>query len=208
MDPNQQPQAPQQPNQNQYDYILNSPTPKKPSVMNMGGGQKSRKLVSIIFVLVVVTAALVGFAIFRSATKKDYSTYKALLNSQTEIVRIADLGVSKARRAAIKNYVASIKSVTTSEKNDTLAYLKTSNVNVDEKALALKKDADNDKALATAEQANQYDEKLTSILNTLIIAYQKDIKSLGGSITTKSERTLVTTLQNNAKVIANAPKSE
>ncbi len=206
MDPNQLP--PQQPMQNQYDYILNSQTPtKKPMAFGTGGGQKQRILVSVIFIVVVLIVVMIGFAVFQSATKKDYSGYKTALEQQTEIIRIADLGATKARTASVKNYASSVKSITSSEKADTASFLKSASVKVDEKVLAQKKDESNDKLLATAEQANQYDEKLISILNGLVVAYQKNIKSLPAA-TTKSEKALVTTLQNNAKVLANTPASQ
>ena len=205
MDPNQLP--PQQPMQNQYDYILNSQTPnKKPMAFGTGGGQKQRILVSVIFVVVVLLIVVVGFTVFQAATKKDYSTYKTALEQQTEIVRIAELGANKARTVSVKNYASSIKLITASEKADTASFLKSVNVKVDEKVLALKKDESNDKLLATAEQTNQYDEKLITLLNGLVVAYQKNIKSLPAA-TTKAEKALVQTLQNNAKVLTNAPAS-
>ncbi len=210
MDPNQYPQTPQpQPQQTpgQFDYILNAQAPKKASAFGGGGGQKQKILMSIIFVVVILMVAVIGFSLFTSATKKDYGTYRTLLEKQTEIIRITDLGSTKARTVSVKNYTVSIKSVTASEKNDTAAFLKSAGVKIDEKSLAAKKDGNNDKALATAEQANQYDEKLIAIINTLVIDYQKDIKLLGSNVSTKTERALVTTLQNNAKVLANAPKT-
>lgn len=211
MDPNQYPQTSQDPQQStpgRFDYILNAEAPKKAKLFGSGNGgnQKQRTLISVIFVLAVVSVAIIGFGVFSSLTKKDYSAYKTLLEKQTEIIRIADLGSVKSRTVSVKNYVASIKSVTVSEKNDTAAFLKAAHVKIDEKALAAKSDANNDKALTTAEHANQYDEKLAEIINTLIIDYQKDIASLGNSVSTKTERALVTTLQTNAKVLANAPK--
>jgi len=206
MDPNQLP--PQQPVQNQYDYILNSQsTNKRPAAFGTGGGQKQRILVSIIFIVVVLIIVIVGFAVFQSATKKDYSGYKTALEQQTEIIRIADLGAAKARTASVKNYASSVKSITSSEKTDTAAFLKGASVKIDEKAIALKRDASNDKLLETAEQAKQYDEKLISILNGLVITYQKNTKTLP-TPTTKAEKALVTTLQNNAKVLANIPASK
>lgn len=203
MDPNQLP--PQQPVQNQFDYILNAPTPKKtPLAFGTGGNQKQRILVSIIFVVVVLIIVLVGFVIFRSVTKKDYTSYKSAVDQQTEIIRIADLGSTKARTASVKNYASSVRLITTSEKSETVSFLKNSGLKIDEKALALKKDGNNDTLLASAEQANQYDEKLVAILNGLVVTYQKNIKSLPAA-TTKSEKALATTLQNNAKVLANIP---
>ncbi len=205
MDPNQIPQ-----NTGQYDYILNAPTPKKANFFSGGknGGKKQTILYSIIFVLVIVTIFVVVLSVFISANKKDYTLYKKILDEQTEIIRITDLGYAKARSASIKNYATSIKSITTSEKTDTLAYLKGAGIKIDEKVLASKKDTNNDKTLTAAEQANQYDEKLTLVLNTLVISYQKDIKTLGTDVSTKTERALISTLQANAKVIANTPKTQ
>lgn len=203
MDPQYAPQAPQ----NQYDF-LNSPQtgPKKPFMT--GGNPKQKVLLSVIFIVVVVVILIIAFAVFRSLTAKDYSAYKSLINKQTEIIRIADAGISKARDTSVKNYVSTVGAVTESEKSDTLAFAKIAGVNINEKQLAAAKDADNDKLLADAEKNNQYDQKLVELLNKLVISYQKDVKSAATAATGKKEKALVIKLQNNALVIANTPAKQ
>jgi hypothetical protein len=203
MDPNQYPQ--QAPPQNQFDYILNSTPQGRKGGFIGGGNQKQKILLSVIFVLVVLVIIVVGFSVFKSLTKKDYSAYKTAIEQQTEIIRIADQGVAKARTQSVKNYASTIRSVTTSEKADTASFLKSSKIKVDEKALAAKKDANTDKQLTTAEQANQYDEKLVAILNGLVAEYQKGLKTFP-TATTKSEKALVAKLLYDAKILVNVQK--
>ena len=200
MDPQYVPSAPQ----NNYDFLSEQPgNTKKPF---LGSGNPKRKmLLSVLFIMGVLLIAVVVLVIFRSLTKKDYSVYKSLVIQQNEIVRIAGLGVTKARDSSVKNYSSTIYSVTLSEKNSTTAFVTKAGVKINEKELGLSKDADNDKLLAAAGSSNQYDQKLFELLNTLVSNYQKDIKAAASNVTTKSEKTIVVTLQNNANIIANAP---
>ena len=188
--------------QNQFDFLNQQPVNQKKPLMT-GGNQKQRMLVFGVFVLVVLLLVVVAVVVFRNLTKKDYSAYKDLVGQQTEIVRIASAGTAKARDTSVKNYAATIASVTQSEKNDTLTFAKKVGVSINEKELDSAKDASNDKALAAAESSNQYDQKLVDLLNSLIVTYQKDIQAVAGNVTTKSEKAVVVKLQANAKVIAN-----
>jgi len=200
MDPSYQPPA----QQNPYDFLNNQPSNQRRQLFT-SNNPKQKMLVSILFVAGVIFLLVVVLVVFRSLTKKDYSVYNTMLKKQTEIIRLANTGSTKARDSSVKNYTATIYQVTTSEKTSTLAFVKKNGVKVNEKALDAAKDANNDKALTAAESANQYDQKLSELLNSLIISYQKDIQASAQKVSTKSEKTLVTTLQNNAKIIANAP---
>ncbi len=201
MDPQYAPTPPQ----NNYDFLNTQPNAKKP----FGGGRnpKQNLLVSVIFIVVVLVVLVIAFIVFRSLTKKDYSVYKSLVTQQTEIARIAGMGIAKARDSSVKSYAATIYSVTQSEKNDTLAFAKLAGLKISDKELATSAGTNNDSQLTAAEASNQYDQKLTDILDKLIIAYQKDVQTLTAGANSKSEKAIVVKLQNNAKVIANAPVS-
>lgn len=200
MDPQYAPTPPQ----NQFDFLNAQPAKQKKSFLS-SNNPKQKMLISVLFVLAVLIIAIIAVVVFRSLTKKDYSVYKSLVTQQNEIVRIAAVGVTKARDTSVKNYAATIGAVTLTEKNDTLAFARKAGVKINDKDLEAAKDAANDKALATAETNNQYDQKLVELLNSLVIAYQKDIQSAATGVTTKSEKAVVVKLQNNAKIIANAP---
>ncbi|NBU34115.1 hypothetical protein EB118_03830 [bacterium] len=201
MDPQQN--LPLQPNQ--YDFLNSQPAKNKSPFS--GGSQKQKTLIFILFLLFVTTVIVTALVVFRQITKKDYSLYKQLLQQQTEIIRIADAGTTKAKDISVKNYSATLATVTKSEKNDTLAYLNLANVKINTKILDATKDANNDKLLSSAEANNQYDAKLTELLNSLVSAYQKDINSASVSSASKTEKALVIKLQNNAKIlVGTAPK--
>ena len=201
MDPNYMPQ----PQQNPYDFLNAQPTQQKRPLLG-GNNPKQRMLISVLFVLGVLFAVIIAIVVFRSVTAKDYSVYKDLVLKQTEIIRIADQGAVKARDANTKNYAATIKSVTQSEKNETLAFVGKVGLKINDKQLALAKDTDNDKTLSNAESSNQYDQAFTTLLNELIVDYQKNISAAADGVSTKTEKAIVTALQYNATVIANAPK--
>ncbi len=195
-----QPNAPAPP-PNQYDYILNQPAaPKRPSML---GGTNGSPIVKVVFVLIILTAAIAVFSVYTNLTKKDYSPVLNLAERQAEIVRVADLGLLSARDPNTLNYVASIRNITASENNDTVAFLKKHNLKVTPAKLALKKDTSIDKALATAKQDNTYDGVLIGKLNGLVYDYQKATKNVSGTNDTRSEKTLFATLYANSRIVDN-----
>ena len=168
-----------------------------------GGGPKDRKLISVVFVLVVIVLVVIAYSVFQNLTGKNYSSYLSLVAKQTELARIADIGANKARTGSVKNYAATIRAISQSEKAETIAFLKKKNQKITEKALLASKDTATDKSLALAEQTSNYDEKFISTINSLVLEYQKSVKSLPTTGLTKSEKKLVLDLQTDAKVIAN-----
>jgi hypothetical protein len=189
------------PQQNPYDYILNPAKPqKKPFLF---GGGKPNKLVMALFVLGVLLLVVIAYSAFVSLTSKSYDAVVGLAQRQEEIIRIADLGLSDANDPSTLTYVSTIRNITLSEQQDTLAFLNKKDVKINEKQLALKKDTSTDKALEAAVQNNTYDQVLLSKLNNELSAYQKAQKNVDGINDTKSEKALFATLSSNAKIIAN-----
>lgn len=190
---------------NPYDYILNPQSAPKKSPFN-ANTPKSKILLSIIFIMVVITLIVVGFSVIKALTKKDYSAYQELLKKQATIIHVADAGLAKAKTVAVRNYVSTIKSVTTTEEDATMKFLSGAGKGLKDREVLALVDTSNDKKLTAAEQTNNYDETLTTTLNALIVEYQKSIKEQSPNATTKKEKTLMTLLLNNAQVIANAKK--
>ncbi len=198
--PQQQPLAP-----NPYDYLNTSPQRRNA----FGGGDPKKKLImSVAFVAIVLLVVGIGLAIILSLGKKDYTSFKNVLYTQNEITRIANTATTKARTPVTRQFVATIFYSTSTEKTQTQEILKKGGVKITDKQLAAKKDADNDKALEAAEQANRYDEKVTEILNTLLLKYSKDIKEAKAIASTKAEKELIAQLQKNILIIAGTPTAE
>jgi hypothetical protein len=198
--PQQQPIAP-----NPYDYLNTSPQRRA----SFGGGDPKKKLImSVAFVAIVLLVVGIGLSIILSLGKKDYTPFKNALYTQNEIIRIADAATTKARTPTTRQFVATILYATSTEKAQTQEILKKGGVKITDKQLAAKKNADNDKALETAEQANRYDEKVTEVLNTLLLQYSKDIKEAKAIASTKTEKELIATLQKNILIIAGTTKTE
>jgi len=196
MPPNQQPnQQPQ--GSNPYDFILNPSAPPKKGPFN---GSKHTKLISVAFIGIILVVVMIGISVITSLGNKNYNSLLELAQRQTEIVRIADLGLANARDPSTVTYVSTLRNVTLSEKTSTLAFLAKKKFKVNDKQLALKKDASIDKDLTSAKQDNNYDAVLLEKLDGLVTSYQKAEKTLGNS-ESASEKTLVTTLTDNAKVL-------
>ena len=193
----------QTPAPNPYDYILNPQSAPQKSPFS-ANSPKSKIILSVIFVLVVITVVVIAFAVFKSLTKKDYSGYEDLLKKQATIIHVTDTGLSKAKTAAVRNYLSTIRAVTKTEEDATITLLNSSGKPLKDRDVLALADTSNDKKLTAAEQTNNYDETLTTVLNGLIVEYQKAIKDQAAKATAKKEKALMATLQTNALVIANS----
>lgn len=196
------PTPPIQPVNDPYGYILNQQTPqKKPFLFGSG---KPSPLIMALFVLFVLLIVGVAFAVYSSLTAKNWDSVIALAARQEEIIRVAELGQKKANDPATLIYVATLKNVTQSEQNDTIAFLKKKGVKAKDMGLSAQKDSSTDKALDTAEQNNTYDKVLLTKLGDEVSDYQKAQKQVSVTDNSKSEKTLLATLAANAKTISSA----
>ena len=169
--------------------------------MNFGG---NRKIVSVIFVLGVLLLVAIIYALFSSLTAKNYNDVLALNERQTEIVRVADLGISKATDDSTRAYIATIRTITASEASDTTAFLKKKGIKVTAKQLASKKDTSTDKSLVTAQQTNNYNKVLLLKINGLLSDYQKAEKAVPNVSASVSEKALYVILNTNAQILTGA----
>ena len=186
---------------NPYDYILNPPSnSSKPAAFN----PKNKLLFSVLFVVGVLVLVVIVISIFSALTKKDYSSYISLAGKQTEIVRVADLGLTKARSTDTKNYIATIRQTIQSEKNETVKFLVKNKRKVNEKQLLLARNSETDKALAAAENSSTYDETLIRTINQLVTSYQKSAKDATKSPSGPSEKALATRIRSDTAILSNA----
>lgn len=163
---------------NPYDFITNAPTKPKKSLLP-GGNSKTGRLILVgvagvvLLLLFVIVVSLLSSG--SAATRADYST---LMQQQTELVRIIDTGLSKARLPDTKNLAITTKLTLSSQQSALLAAAKNAGASTDPKSLAAGKDTKTDQTLESAEQTNQFDEVFTAQLVEHLQAYQKQLKKL------------------------------
>jgi hypothetical protein len=154
-----------------YDFIMSNGAPAK-------GGLNKKMRIAIVAALaiVLILGGLIINTLLSSAGKENTQTLLTIAERQTELMRVADLGIVGARSNTVQNLAVTTKLSIQSDQNAMLSVLKSNKIKTDPKKLTGRKDVKTDKALTQAEQANSFDETFTKILQTQLAEYKKDLK--------------------------------
>lgn len=196
------PMQPNQPGQNPYAFITDDRKAGKKSLLPMPGGKKGR--------IVIVVGVLVGLAILASlvmavfngldsAVKQDWLT---LAQKQQELIRISDIGSTKAQNRDTKNLATTTKLSLEGSQSTINSLAKKNGAVINSKSLALGKSAETDAALKTAEQTNQFDATFQLVLKNELNEYQLLIKKLYDGTTSKSTKSGLQSAFLNAGILA------
>ncbi len=171
MDPMQQ-----TPQQNPYDFITNPSQPNKTS--GMGGGSFKKRIIIVAggALILIIIASVVG-TILANAGKGDIQGLKDLALQQQELIRVADLGKTKANDPEIRALAYNASLSTTTQQQKLIAYLETRGAKLEKEELALSKKASVDAELEAAATNNRFDEVFNRILNESLVAYNRDLST-------------------------------
>lgn len=190
MQPNAPPAPPPAPlpngNASNYDFIMNSPQPKKGF-----GSMKQRLLIVLVGGLVLLTIIIVVFAMLSGSGGSSVDNLTSLAQQQTEIARIADIGVQKSTSDATKNLAYTTKLSLLSSQQQTVAFLAKKGKKLNEKTLALKKNSTTDQRLSDAESNNTFDETFTKLLNDELTSYRTAVQAEFKTSTNNAERLIL-----------------
>lgn len=195
MNQNQVPPAPPPMNQNPghhdpYEFILNPTKQPKKSLLPSGNSKQQRIILAaggaiILLMLIFVVMSLLSSA--GSALKQDWLK---VVQQQTEIIRVSDVGVQKARDKDAKNLAVTTKLSVESSLLELKGFAEKAGADIDDKQLALGRDAQTDSTLTQAEQTNQFDTVFVITMQKLLRDYQQTVKRLydaTGKDTTKTQ---------------------
>jgi len=176
----QQPGVPNQFTPQQYDFIMgDQPKPKKPLIpMPSGGSSKTQRLIFVgIGVLVLLIIVIVFASLLSSKSKSGTENLVTVAAQQTEIVRVAKLGTTKAGSSAAKNLALTTQLTVNSQKNGVVKYLLSNKRKVNNKELSATKDIKTDTSLANAETNGRFDDTFVQIIRDLLAKYQASLKT-------------------------------
>lgn len=169
-----------QPQNNPYDFIVN--TNHKPKRPLLPGGNSKQARIFVVFggVLVLIIVGAIVMSLITAASSTGHKTLVEAAQQQTEIIRVSKIGVAKARDPVTLNLA-----VTTnlSLQSDQAALLK--QVKVTPKELALGRSTKTDIALTTAEQSNQFDQVFTKTIQSQLATYRSTLKKAYDSSSSK-----------------------
>lgn len=183
-----------------YDFITNPSKPAKKSLF--GGGPKLLPIVALAAIIVVVLVIGVSLLSGGGSLKKDYTT---LLQQQTEILRISDLGLKNARSSDARNFAVITKeSIYSQQGTLTKQAASVAKVKLKAKELSAGKNADTDKKLTAGEQTNKYDEVLVGVLQDSLKQYQQTLKKIYDQTNKKTAKDNLDEAYASVQVLINA----
>ena len=119
----------------------------------------------------------IGATIFLSGRSDGAKEMLKLAANQTEIIRISDIGMKKARASQAQVLASTTKYSIQSDLNKSIASLKKHRLKATSVTLGTAKNTKVDTVLALASQNNRFDEEFLTIMNTMLVAYQKQVKT-------------------------------
>lgn len=159
---------------NPYEFITSHQPPRR----NDGSSKKQR----IIFVLAgagaLLIVALLFMSLLHSGSPDTKADYVSLLQQQTELVRVSEIGTKKARADGTQNlaYIANYSLL--SEQAELKDLAKKAGAAIDAKTLALGKNPQTDILLTQADQNNNFDAVFTDILKQSLQKYQQQLQKI------------------------------
>ena len=198
MDQNQFPSlgqapAPSQPsgqfNPSQYDFITNPSKPPKKSVLPGRGSSKTQRIVIVVAGLVILFMLIFIFAsLLSSSGRSNTEQLTVVLQTQTEVSRVAEIGENKSSTEDAKKLAATVNIVVESQKNQLNGLLAKQDIKVNAKQLSAGKDAKTDETLTTAEKNGRFDDAFVQTMRTELEDYQKTLKTAYDGSPSKSVR--------------------
>jgi hypothetical protein len=164
-----------QPNQDQYQFIIN-PSHGSPSGPAFLQDPKKRNIVAILFVSFILLVVFIAVAVFSSLSNRNNSAIIDVAAYQTELLRISTLGLKEARDPSVRAQVATMQSFSQSDLVQTTSYLSSVGTKFEKELTSLKLDSSVDKDLEAATLRNAYDQEIIEALATTSSAYKLSLQ--------------------------------
>lgn len=204
------------PNNTQYDFINAEQINKKKGLfgkqtptagnMNSSEGFRKRLIIGVAgFVVVGIVIAIVAALILGSGGSGNTQDMINVAADQTEIIRVADLGVKSARGNQAQNFATTTSMTIQTDRKDVLAAVKNHRTKVNDKLLATSKNAKTDAALQVASQNNRFDEDFTTILTTMLTNYQKKVKAAYDATSNVADQKVLSSSYTHAAILLGQP---
>lgn len=177
-----------------YDF-LQAPTPQKSGFLT-GNSRRKRMLIVGIGVLLLIIIASVMISVFQNANKPNTEQLLVVLQDQQEIIRIAEVGSSKAKGSDTLNYSTTVLQTVRSDQKSLLEALG-KNFKVSSKVLAAKQSKKTDEQLTAAEQTNRLDETVKEILEKHMKTYRTNLRTAYDGSSSKKAKDVLQAAFNN-----------
>jgi predicted metalloprotease len=171
------PVNPQSSGQNPYAFLFEEQKKSKKFRVPSGGSRNQRIILVVGVVIIVMFLAFVVMTILGQAGQNNRQQLMSIAQQQAEVIRVADIGATKARDAQIRNLAKTTSQSLTSNQTALLAEYKKNGLKLGTKELAANKSATTDTLLNNADQSNNFDTIFMQELKKELSAYQSNVKT-------------------------------
>lgn len=184
-----------QPDQNQYNFILDPSQPnKKPSALQ---NPKQRKIMAVIFVAVVVLLVTVIAAVILSSGKQSNKSSVDVAAYQTELLRLTDLGLKSGKSTDVLGKIATLQAFISSDLSATTSRLAKNGTKLSPLQLGSKSSTEADKQLESASARGAFDEVILDVIESTSASYKQSLQTaLNESSSPKFKEVLETAAKN------------
>ena len=163
-------------NKNPYDFILESESPKKASLLPPAKGRN--KIVMIVGFLAGISLVIViAFVALSSIGKANNSDLISTQSYQIELSRVIDLGLKDTANPDLRNRYSTLQATLATDQASLADLLSKRSEKVTKLQLGSKEDPERDTALETAKQNGTFDEKFSEIVAGISSSYYKQLKA-------------------------------
>ena len=184
-----------------YGFIMNNQTPPAAK-----GGSSTTKRILLVLGLVVILG-VIGVIIanlFAQSSNKIYEDMALLVSKQNEMIYIADVGSKGDRNPETQNLAINTKQALSTDRDNIIAYLTTNKHPVTKAQQGALKYPTVDTQLLTAQQNNQYDQALTTMLKTKLLSYQQAVKDAYQEADGKNAKSILSDTFDNINILVGA----
>lgn len=151
--------------------------------------------------MLLMFLSLIFSAVFNRTT--DITNQLVVIaKQQNELIRIADIGTEKARVADAQNLAMTTKLSLSSQQQNLLGIVGNNGRKLSNNELNESKDASNDRLLNEAEQNNRFDEVFIELLESELLAYQKNLEQVYRQTPDQSTRQALASHYESASLLA------
>ncbi len=184
------------PEKTPYDFIMD-PAQKRNAPLSPAGALKQKFIPIALFLVFIITAIIVAFSLLSSIGKTNNQDLINVQAQQTELLRIINLGQKNLSDITVKNKLATLDAIVTTDEKQVSDLLTTRKEIVTKLQLNALTDKDIDASFESARQDGTYDAVVQEAVSSRSNKYYSALKtSFAEASTAKEKQLLKTAIEN------------
>lgn len=185
-----------------YSFIMQHGTPPPRRGQRSPTSQKQRLLIAGGGFLTLIFVIIGFFAYLQSQGRRGAVEFNDLANYQSEIVRVAAIGVEKGSAIATRNYAQSVNQTVGSDLNTSVGILAGLGYKVSAQTLVRYQSSQTDTQLDNAEKNNSFDSTFISVMADELSNYRQKISATYPLISSQKAKDALKAYDTNAKTLS------